>query len=110
MESLEHIISNANGSYRHVKRLLELGYTDTEIELIYIEKQFESEVPRRFRRLKLLYSQIFRNLLLMNFDKPDERKKIKQRFFNEWREINLPFTEFIVDELWENIAKEVYLQ
>lgn len=108
---MEPVITNDKSfSYKHVQRLLSLGYTEPEIQLKSIEKEYELEVPRRFRRLKLLYCEIFRNLLLLNFNDPGERKNIKRRFFNEWKEKQLPFTDYIVDELWESIAKEVYLQ
>jgi len=108
---MDSIITNdKNFSYKHVQRLLSLGYTEPEIQLKSIEKEYELEVPRRFKRLKMLYCEIFRNLLLLNFNDPGERKQIKRRFFNEWKDMHLPFTDYIVDELWESIAKEVYLQ
>lgn len=109
MYDLDRIIQEGEGSYRHVKRLLEQGFTEKQIEIKYLEKEYVSEMPRKKYRLLSLYQLIYRNKLLICFDNADKRKKVKERFFKEWKELRLPFNEYLIDNLWDTIAKEVFL-
>lgn len=109
MALVHDIIESSNGSYRHVVRLLELGYTQNEINLKYIEKEFIAKIPRKKSRLLYLYKTVFRNRLLLVFDNKHLRKQVKEDFFNQWKSLELPFSDFIIDDTWDEIAKEVYL-
>lgn len=109
MNNTDIICIQVNGSYRNVTRLFKMGFTESEITLKYLEKNFEKLEPRRFDRLKTLYSDIFRNKLFKYSEHPEKRKSVKEQFYKKWKEMNLPFSELIIDQMWENIAKEVYL-
>lgn len=64
----------------------------------------------KIKLLLNLYVKLYMNLIKINYKDPDKRKQIKARFFESWKEENLPFTEHVISVGWSKIARNVYLQ
>lgn len=107
MNEISSISQSANLTYRHCSRLLDLGLKPADIELISLDKLFESKLPRRKYRLYNLYKSIYRNKLMANRHLKEERTKIKESFYRDWIELKLPFSEGMIDSAWEYISKQV---
>jgi hypothetical protein len=107
MNAISELVHSANGSYRHVARLLDKGLTPPEIELYYLDVEFKSRTPRKKYRLLELYKSVYRNLLIFNRYNPSHRKFIKSQFYSDWTRLNLPFNDSMIDSAWENISQQV---
>ena len=109
MNVINEVSQNSNYTYRHSSRLLDLGLKPAEIELISLDKIYESKTPRRKYRLIELYKSVYRNRLMAYRHQKEERKKIKENFYQRWIELRLPFSDNMIDSAWEDISKQVLI-
>lgn len=82
---------------------------------LMVERQLANIIFPRIRNMKKLekdfffYCQIYRQRLIYHFDNPDERKRIKQDYYNDHINYDLKVTSQILDNGWLSIVEGVLI-
>lgn len=82
---------------------------------LMVERQLANKIFPRIRKMKkwekdfYFYCQIYRQRLIYHFDNPEERKQIKQNYYNDHINYDLKVTAQILDNGWLSIVEGVLI-
>lgn len=103
--SISQLAKEYNVQPKFIHTLLYEGKSDDEV-ISHLEKI--SKPQYRLNRLFVKYVQVYLKKILLYFDEPEQRKLLKQEYFNEWHKNGLPITNERLEMGWSRIVKGAY--